>query len=368
MPASIDYSRFVQPSVVVMQPTTLCNLDCAYCYLPARHRALNMLPAVARAVASSVAHWTARRRVEICWHGGEPLTLGRDYLSSLMDAFDGLDVVHSIQTNSTLITPEWSRFLLDRRVRVGVSIDGPRRSNGDRVDRAGRHAYERIHRGIRQLVGDGHEVSAIAVVSDPTPRRARSLYSFVSELGCTWLGVNIEEREGANTRRNSFISDEVVGFWAELFGEWSRQPRVRLREAQRALAYAQGVLNGQKFATSTMDPLPSVAWNGEVTLFSPELVGYSSARLGEFSCGSVLRTSLDELIRRGSRAPWVAEFLRGARRCRVSCDYFDFCGGGTAANRYFETGRMDSTETDYCRNSKKALMEGVLAHVSTIAR
>ncbi|MDI5939907.1 radical SAM/SPASM domain-containing protein, partial [Micromonospora sp. DH15] len=24
------------PSYVVMQPTTLCNLDCAYCYLPMR--------------------------------------------------------------------------------------------------------------------------------------------------------------------------------------------------------------------------------------------------------------------------------------------------------------------------------------------
>ena len=26
------------PGYVVMQPTTLCNLDCTYCYLP--HRAL----------------------------------------------------------------------------------------------------------------------------------------------------------------------------------------------------------------------------------------------------------------------------------------------------------------------------------------
>ena len=24
------------PSYVIMQPTTLCNLDCAYCYLPFR--------------------------------------------------------------------------------------------------------------------------------------------------------------------------------------------------------------------------------------------------------------------------------------------------------------------------------------------
>ena len=38
------------PSYVIMQPTTLCNLDCHYCYLP--HRALDrrMPVAVAEAV------------------------------------------------------------------------------------------------------------------------------------------------------------------------------------------------------------------------------------------------------------------------------------------------------------------------------
>jgi uncharacterized protein len=29
------------------------------------------------------------------------------------------------------------------------------------------------------------------------------------------------------------------------------------------------------------------------------------------------------------------------------------------ANRYFESGRLDTTETDYCRNSKIALIDGV---------
>ena len=46
----------------------------------------------------------------------------------------------------------------------------------------------------------------------------------------------------------------------------------------------------------------------------------------------------------------------------ASCPYFGFCGGAHAANRYFEHGRFDVTETDHCRNSKIRLLEGVLDH------
>src|SRR4051794_35912477 len=35
---------------VVVQPTTLCNLDCGYCYLPDRARALHMQPSLARKI------------------------------------------------------------------------------------------------------------------------------------------------------------------------------------------------------------------------------------------------------------------------------------------------------------------------------
>ena len=52
----------------------------------------------------------------------------------------------------------------------------------------------------------------------------------------------------------------------------------------------------------------------------------------------------------------------GVEACRRACPYFGFCGGAHAANRYFEHGRFDVTETDHCRNSKIRLLEGVLDH------
>ncbi len=353
---------FVRPRSVILQPETLCNLDCSYCYLPFRHKRNRMSVEVARAVAESVRPWTAYTTVDVCWHGGEPLATGRAYLGRLMDAFNDLDVKHGVQTNATLVDDAWCEFFAERDMYVGVSIDGGPSDNANRVDRKGAPAYKKVMQGIDRLIAHGHEVYAIAVVSDPTPERARRLYSFAAESGISELGVNIEEQEGVNATTNAHDQESVIGFWAELMAAWGENPAIRLRELGRTLAYVEAVLNDQDHASRRppfIDPLPTVAHDGSVTLISPELAGFGNAR-GSFSSGNVLDASLDEIISRAADVPWVAEFMSGVDACRNTCPYFDFCGGGHPANRHFEHGRMDGTETDYCRNGKMALLEGVL--------
>lgn len=214
----------------------MCNLDCAYCYLPQRRESLRVPPVVAGKVATAVREWG--RRVEICWHGGEPLAAGRECLGRLMDCFVDTEARHSVQTNATLVDRAWSEFLAERGVRVGVSIDGFPADNSARVDLAGRPAFDRIVRGIDLLVGAGHEVSLIAVVSDPTPARARRLYAFAREMSCRRLGVNIEEREGVNHRAAVQDLDQTSEFWAELLRAWRANPCVQVREIDRALGFA----------------------------------------------------------------------------------------------------------------------------------
>jgi hypothetical protein len=129
----VDQQLFLRPTTVIMQPETLCNLDCTYCYLPFRHERNTMTLAVAEAVAASVRPWAASGTVEVCWHGGEPLATGRAHLGRLMDAFAGIDVKHVIQTNATLIDEAWCEFFAERDVHVGISIDGPPADNASRI-------------------------------------------------------------------------------------------------------------------------------------------------------------------------------------------------------------------------------------------
>lgn len=351
------------PSYVVMQPTTLCNLDCAYCYLPFRSRDHRMPVSVATAVAGQVDGWAHAGRFSVVWHGGEPLAAGRDHLAALLAPFDP-SVEHHVQTNATLIDDAWCEFFAIHRVRVSVSVDGPRGRNADRVTRGGRPAYERIMAGVEALRRNGIAFSALCVVTRPEPGLATELYDYFLDLGCDVLGINIEELEGVNTRDNRHPARAVTSFWAELVAAWRRAPRIHLREIEWSLRYAAAVLDdtADGVLPRQLDPIPTIGHDGSVVLLSPELAGFSDPRYGDFTSGNVLETSLREMLAKAAATPWVAEFLTGIEACRARCPYFGFCGGGHAANRYFEHGSFDGTETNHCRNSKIRLLEGVLEH------
>jgi uncharacterized protein len=351
------------PSYVVMQPTTLCNLDCRYCYLP--HRAVDrrMSRAVAEAVAVDANRWAATQRFSVIWHGGEPMAAGREHLAVLIEPFAD-EVEQHIQTNATLIDDEWCEFFARHRIRVSVSIDGPAEHNELRVDRGHHPAYRRIAGGIEALRRNGMPFSALCVVSDPRPSLAKGLYDFFLELGCEVLAINIEEREGVNQRANQHAPQRVRAFWAELVAAWREEPRIHLREVEWSLRYLAAVLDGTEgdLLPRQLDPIPTVGHDGSVLLLSPELAGFAHPDYGDFSSGNVLRTPLAQLLRAPEETGWIREFVSGVEACRVQCPYFGFCGGGHAANRFFEHGRFDGTETEHCRNSKIHLLEGVLDH------
>lgn len=351
------------PSYVILQPTTLCNLDCDYCYLPFRAGNQRMPVAVAHAVAETANAWAPDvPRFSAVWHGGEPLAAGRDHLGALMDPFVGVE--HHVQTNATLIDDAWCAFFRERDIKVGVSIDGPEDLTVQRVNRGRRPAYDQIMKGIGALRRHGVPFAVLCVVSDPRPGLAARLYEFFADLGCYALGINLEEQEGVNRRSNAHADLRVRAFWAELTEAWRADPRIELREIEWALRYAAATLEGaaDELLPRQHDPIPTIAYDGRVVLLSPELAGFTDSVYGDFTSGNVLDTPLGEIVAAASATPngWIAEYLDGVEACRASCPYFGFCGGAHAANRYFEQGRFDGTETDHCRNSKIRLLEGVL--------
>jgi sulfatase maturation enzyme AslB (radical SAM superfamily) len=56
---------------LVLQPTTSCNLNCGYCYLPDRKTARYMSPAICLRLADEIV--VLGEPLTLIWHGGEPL-------------------------------------------------------------------------------------------------------------------------------------------------------------------------------------------------------------------------------------------------------------------------------------------------------
>jgi uncharacterized protein len=144
--------------------------------------------------------------------------------------------------------------------------------------------------------------------------------------------------------------------------EWSsRHPGIQIRDLDRLAHYLHAAHGGDRDAWEAhrIDPLPTVAHNGNVVLLSPELTGVTDPRYNNFIAGNVLDQSLTAIVAKAWQLRYVQEFAAGLASCRATCAFFDFCRGAQAGNRYFENGAFSTTETNYCRVTRQELVRGV---------
>ncbi len=345
---------------VVMQTTTLCNLNCSYCYLPGREKNLLMPIEVAHRVAQGLTDMNAER-VRIVWFGGEPLNCGIERFRLLINQFEHLRkngaILHGVQTNATKIDQKWCDLFRSYGVGVGVSIDGPVFLNNHRVNWGGDSSYELAMKGIRHLREAQIDFKAICVVTRDSLTKAGELYEFFCELGCSLVGFNIEEKEGMHTATSCTDQELAINFWSELFDIWKKNPKIQIREFSMVLNRMHNVIRSESrnCEKKLHNLMPSIDYGGNVMLLSPEFIGHS-----DFIVGNVLKEPFVDILNRWREISYVNEFHAGVKKCKEQCQYFEYCRGGQASNKFFELGSVNGTETVYCRNSRQSLVEGIL--------
>jgi len=359
--------------MLVLQGTPFCNIACDYCYLPERNDKRRMEHAtVAAAIDFLHRERLAADPLTIVWHAGEPLTLPRDWYEKAFAAASaattpGAQLLHCIQTNATLVNDAWCDFFLSHDVRVGVSLDGPARlHDARRRTRKGAGTHEAVMKGVATLRRRGVRFHAICVVTRETLDAPDELADFFLSEGIGEVGLNIEEVEGINL--SSTLQDpedipvryacflERVLERAEASGRLRIREESNLREMLEATNFGQ--LNGND--QNTPFAIVTVARDGTLSTFSPELAGLSHPRLGSFALGNVHSSTLAGIL---SDPRWIAlasEVAEGVEACAARCPYFRLCLGGAPSNKLAEKGTAAATETLYCRLTQMAVAEVVL--------
>ncbi len=351
-----------ETQVVVLQPTPFCNINCRYCYLSGRSGYQVMTPAVLRRILEELFSTSfLADRVVLLWHAGEPLTVPLDFYRqtlSLIQEFNirGVKVIPSLQTNGMLITQQWCDFMKQHQVHVGVSLDGPQHIHDQsRVDRAGKGTFERTMRGIRLLQQNGIEPSIIMVLTSYALDYPDEIWQFFSDHHLTNLAFNVEEVNGAHTRSSLNTGGEIEERYKrflrrllELRDRCEGSPPF-IREINPFLGFSQTLTDSLRSQTSVAGATVSFDLVGNVSTFASELLTMKHPHYGDFLLGNVFDGPLEDLFAKAKHLAIQEEIQRGVVRCQQSCYYFDFCGGGSPANKFSEHGTLDATETLYCK-------------------
>jgi uncharacterized protein len=88
--------------------------------------------------------------------------------------------------------------------------------------------------------------------------------------------------------------------------------------------------------------------HGNVSSFSPELLGYKNTQYNDFIVGNILSDSLQDMLRSPAMQAMTRDIGAGVAMCRKECDYFSVCGGGAPVNKLAENGSFASSRTVFC--------------------
>jgi uncharacterized protein len=377
----IDLSQFGPIRLVVIQPTSFCNLDCDYCYLPDRHLknrlSLNLVEPIFKAIFTSP---FLGDYFTVCWHAGEPLAVPISFYEAVFEQIQEADrqfntrqacLMHSIQTNGILIDRAWCDFFKRHDIHVGISLDGPAfLHDTHRRTRTGLGSHASTMRGIACLQKQELTFSVICVITEDSLDYPDEIFNFFREHGITDVGFNMEETEGvhqSSSLERAGVEERYRAFM-QRFWELTAQTdgAFKLREFETICSL---IYRGDRLEKTDMNApfaIVSIDHQGNFSTFDPELLSVKTDRYGDFILGNVVHDTFESVCYREKFQQIYRDMARGVRECRHTCQYFGVCGGGAGSNKYWENGTFASSETKACRYRIKAIADIVLEELENL--
>jgi uncharacterized protein len=357
---------------VVVQPTPFCNINCSYCYLPQRDVTSVIEQSTVRALFDKVfaSSWTGEG-LTVIWHAGEPLVVPVAFYETAFAAIEkmrpaALRLRHSVQTNGMLITPQWCDLFKKWDVGVGVSIDGPKHlHDAHRVTRTGRGTFDKTLAGIHLLKREQVPFHVISVLSRQALNSPQEMFDFFVSEGIEDVCFNVEESEGAHVS-DLFAAENAQESFKRFLSEFWRLSRQsgRIRFVREVDGMLPRIFRPEQSAMQNAQVEPfgmmNVDCHGNVSSFSPELLGLKNGDYGDFIVGNIRTDSLEEMHRSRTMTAMSRDIAAGVAACRKGCEYFSVCGGGAPINKLAENGSFTSTRTSFCSLTQMVPVDLVL--------
>lgn len=239
-----DYHLLVKPAGAA------CNLGCRYCFFLSKEHLYPresplMIEDTLDAYLRQLMESSPGPQVEVSWQGGEPMLRGLDFFRRSVELAERYRqphqrVLHTIQTNGTLIDDEWAAFFKENGYLVGLSIDGPRAlHDAYRVSKQGEGTFDDVMRGWNCLRRHDVDTNVLCTVHAANQDHPLEVYRFFrDELQARYIQL-IPIIERATEQTIAFANQG----WGGLRG--SDRPLYR----QEGHLVTERSVNGEKFGS-----------------------------------------------------------------------------------------------------------------------
>jgi uncharacterized protein len=166
----------------------ICNLDCKYCFFLSKEM---LYPGDRFRMADEMLETYIRQLLDtplpdinVAWQGGEPTLMGLDFFKRSIEYVaryrkPGQNVLHTMQTNGTLLNDEWCAFFKEHDFLIGLSVDGPREMHDAyRVNKGGAGSFDQVMRGWEVLRRHQVDLNILCTIHAANANHPLEVYRF----------------------------------------------------------------------------------------------------------------------------------------------------------------------------------------------
>ena len=360
-----------------------CNLNCEYCFYLEKQALFTtgekyrMSDKVLSAFITNYITSQPTPVVEFVWQGGEPTLLDIDFFKRVVDLQKPFvkrkTITNSLQTNGTLLTDKWCRFLKKNNSMVGISLDGPKEIHDRyRRDRKGSGTFDQVMRGLKLLQEHEVDYNVLACVARDTAKRPLDIYRFFKEQGVEFIQFTpVVERlcdahsgvpglrlagPAALDRKDpqgevtpwSVIPEEYGDFLIAIYEEW-----VRHDVGTVFVMNFEWVLNAWIGNPSPVCVHGPTCGRAVVIEHNGDVYACDHCVYQQYKLGNILSETLPDMVAKSLRSGFGVAKESALPRWCGECEVLLACHGGCPKHR-FETSHYDEPGLQYlCPGYKK---------------
>jgi len=222
-------------SLLIKPASADCNLRCKYCFYIDHLENINSTPRmsdeVLETMIASYIQTDQNNNYAFGWQGGEPTIMGLKFFQKAVEfqknyAPKGAVISNGLQTNGTLITDDFARFLGEYKFLLGVSLDGPAYIHDYYRKTIGKKpTHNMVMRGIEHLRQNKVEFNILILVNNENVKKANEIYHYLKEQGFYYHQYIpcVEYNKNNNPESYSITGEEWGNFLCDLFDLWIKE-------------------------------------------------------------------------------------------------------------------------------------------------
>ena len=325
-------NRMKQISVLIKPSSSLCNMQCSYCFYKDEVdlRKNPMAKMMDKLTIEAIINKTMALDVDCihyCFQGGEPTLVGIDFYYYFIDYVskmnNGKDISYSIQTNGLLLDEKWFDLFSQYQFLVGISIDGFKEIHD--MLRKNHHqegTFDIIMNNVWKIKQRDIRFNILTVLTHQLSKYPSQLYDFYikNELDNIQLIPCLPSLDESQTNPYALTPQDFFSFYKTFFDLWLEDKgRLSVTLFDNIISMYLGFVPQQCGMIQKCYMQYVIEADGSV-------YPCDFYALDEYKCGNIHKNTLKEIFNHENAQTFLTKRNEISTVCKT-CPFYKMCYG-----------------------------------------